>query len=305
LAGLVDTVVIGRFAPAALAGMSAGAAIYGIIYWGFGFLRMTTAGISAQAVGRQDEDAVQSHLIRAVPLGMAIGLIILLLQSFIIAAAFYFYQGGEKTETDGALYIQARLWGLPAYLGLIAIMGWFIGLGRAGHALVMQLIFNGLNIILSILFVGGFGWDLWGVGIATAIAEWAGLFAGLLLALKVIRARGGLRTDLFARSNIFNVKELTQLGEANTNIFIRTAALTFGFTFFSSAAAQQGDLFLSGFHIHLQFITLSAFILDGFANTAEARVGAAYGAKSRPEFDRAVRLTTEFAIVFGLLCAAA
>lgn len=305
LAALVDTVVIGRFASPALAGMSAGAAIYSIIYWGFGFLRMTTAGISAQAEGRQDENAVQSHLFRAVPLGMLIGLIILLLQSFIIGAAFYFYQGGANTETDGALYIRARLWGLPAYLGLIAIMGWFIGLGRAGHALIMQLIFNGLNIILSILFVGGLGWGLWGVGIATAIAEWAGLGAGVLLALKVIQKRGGLRRNLLAASNLFNIAELTQLGAANTNIFIRTAALTFGFTFFSSAAAEQGDLFLSGFHIHLQFITLSAFILDGFANTAEARVGAAYGAGSRARFDRAVRLTSEFAFGFGILCTAA
>ncbi|NNE57507.1 MAG: MATE family efflux transporter [Hellea sp.] len=305
LAAIVDTFVIGRFEPVALAGMSAGAAIYAIIYWGFGFLRMTTAGLSAQAEGAKDEAAVQSHLYRAVPLGIILGLTIFLLQFLLIPAGYYFYQGTPETESAGAIYIQARLWGLPAYLGLIAIMGWFIGLGRAGNALVMQIIFNGLNIVLSFLFVAEFGWGLTGVGIATAVAEWIGLFTGLVLAVRIIKKRGGIRKQLLRRGNILNVAALTTLGEANTNIFIRTAALTLGFTFFSSAAAAQGDLFLSGFHIHLQLITLSAFILDGFANTAEARVGAAFGARSRPEFDRAVRLTTEFAYLFGLICSLA
>jgi len=303
LAGIIDTFVIGRYAPAAaLAGMGAGAAIYGVIYWGFGFLRMTTAGLSAQAEGSGDRKAVQSHLFRAVPLGLCIGALVLLLQTFILGAAFNLYQADPSVESDGAIYIRARLWGLPAYLGLIAIMGWFIGLGRAGYALIMQLIFNGLNIVLSFLFVGSFGWGLFGVGIATAIAEWVGLAAGIFLALKVIKQRGGLDRSLINKANLLNIKALTTLGEANTNIFIRTAALTFAFAFFSNAAAMQSETFLAAHHIHLQLITLSAFILDGFANTAEARVGAAYGAGSRTQFDRAVRLTTEFAFLFGLIC---
>ncbi len=305
LAGIVDTFVIGRFAAAsAMAGMGAGAAIYGFIYWGFGFLRMTTAGLSAQAAGAEDESAIQSHLFRAVPLGIFIGLVVLALQVLILGLAFHFYQADPLVEADGQVYIRARLWGLPAYLGLIAIMGWFIGLGRAGYALIMQLVFNGLNIVLSFLMVGYFELELFGVGIATAIAEWVGLFTGIVLALKVIKQRGGLNRSLFNRANLFSVKALTTLGEANTNIFIRTAALTFAFAFFSNAAAMQSDTFLAAHHIHLQLITLSAFVLDGFANTAEARVGAAYGASDRARFDRAVRLTTEFAFLFGLIMSA-
>jgi len=303
LAGIVDTFVIGRYAVgSAMAGMGAGAAIYGFIYWGFGFLRMTTAGLSAQADGAEDEQAVQSHLFRAVPLGILIGLVVLGLQFVILGLAFHFYQADPSVEADGQVYIRARLWGLPAYLGLIAIMGWFIGLGRAGYALIMQLIFNGLNILLSFLLVGFFGLELFGVGIATSIAEWVGLGAGIILALKVIEQRGGLKKDLINRRNLLSIKALTTLGEANTNIFIRTAALTFAFAYFSNAAAMQSETFLAAHHIHLQLITLSAFVLDGFANTAEARVGAAYGAKDRPRFDRAVRLTTEFAFLFGLIC---
>lgn len=305
LTGLVDTFVIGRFSTtSALAGMGLGAAIYATIYWGFGFLRMTTAGLSAQAEGAEDENAVQLHLYRAVPLGMALGFVILVLQILLIPLALYVFTADPSIETSAAIYVKARLWGLPAYLGLIAIMGWFIGLGRARHALAMQIVLNGVNILLSFLFVGGLSLGLQGVAWATAIAEWLGLACGIMLAVNVLTKRGGVRRALWRAQSLLDAAELGRLGRANGNIFIRTAALTLGFSFFSNAAAGQGETFLAAHHIHLQFITLSAFILDGFANTAEAAVGAAYGARSRDRFSRAVRLTSEFAFIFGFICAA-
>ncbi len=303
LVGLVDTWVIGQFVgTSALAGIGLGAVIYGIIYWGFGFLRMSTAGLSAQSDGANDQIAVQSHLFRAVPLGLLIGLIMLALQIVIIPLAFLIFTADADIESSAAIYIKARLWGLPAYLALIALMGWFIGLGRAKRALSMQIALNLVNVSLSLLFVIKFKMGLHGVGLATALAEWGGLACGLLLALGEIRRRGGFIPDALTTSSLLKLSELTKLGQANTNIFIRTAALTFGFSFFGNAAASQGETFLAANHIHLQLITLSAFILDGFANTAEAVVGAAYGAKSRTRFDRAVRLTSEFSFGFALIC---
>ena len=303
LVGLVDTWVIGQFVgTSALAGIGLGAVIYGIIYWGFGFLRMSTAGLSAQSEGANDQTAVQSHLFRAVPLGLLIGLIVLALQIAILPLAFMIFTADANIEASAAIYIKARLWGLPAYLALIALMGWFIGLGRAKRALAMQIILNLTNVALSLLFVIKLDMGLHGVGLATALAEWVGLGGGIILAIGEIRRRGGVIDAARQRSSLLNMTELTRLGQANTNIFVRTAALTFGFSFFGNAAAGQGETFLAANHIHLQFITLSAFILDGFANTAEAVVGAAYGAKSRSRFDRAVRLTSEFSFGFALLC---
>ncbi len=305
MTGLVDTFVIGRFSSTgALAGMGLGAAIYAIIYWGFGFLRMTTAGLSAQAEGARDENSVQLHLYRAVPLGIVLGIVILILQIILVPLALYVFTADPSIESSAAIYVKARLWGLPAYLGLIAIMGWFIGLGQARHALTMQIVLNGVNILLSFLFVAGLSLGLQGVAWATAIAEWLGLICGIALAVNVLKSRGGVRRSLWQTKTLLDIAELGRLGRANGNIFIRTAALTLGFSFFSNAAAGQGETFLASHHIHLQFITLSAFILDGFANTAEATAGAAYGAHSRRRFDRAVRLTSEFALVFGIICAA-
>lgn len=303
IVGLVDTFVIGRYdSTTALAGIGLGAVIYGIVYWGFGFLRMSTTGLVAQSDGEGDRAAVQAHLFRAVPLGLGIGLLIFAVQAVLLSGAFLIYTASQEIEGAAATYIRARLWGLPATLASIALMGWFVGISRSHRALAMQIVLNVVNIILSLYFVMSLGWGLYGVGIASAIAEWCGLAAGLLLAFLEIRSRGGFERAALALDNLLNPAALKKLGITNGNIFIRTMALTVGFNFFGNAAATEGEVFLAGNHILLQFITLTALILDAFAHTAEAVTGAAYGARNRARFDRAVRLTTEFSALFGIVC---
>jgi len=305
IVGLVDTWVIGRYVgTAALAGIGLGAVIYGVVYWGFGFLRMSTAGLAAQSDGQGQEADVQSHIIRAIPIGLMIGVTILLIQAWLIPLAFKIYTASPAIETSAGIYIQARLWGLPATLASIALMGWFVGIGRAGNALGLQIVLNLTNLILSPLFVIVFGAGLYGVGLASSLAEWAGLFAGLFFAYREIKKRGGFRPEALTRKLLLAKDALSKLGITNSNIFIRTMTLTVAFNFFGNAAASEGETFLAGYHILMQFITMSALILDGFAHTAEAVTGAAYGAKNRQRFDRAVRLTTEYSVIFAVICSA-
>ena len=303
IVGLVDTWVVGNFVGReALASIGLGAVIFGIFYWGFGFLRMSTGGLSAQADGAGDGRAVQSHLFRAVPMGFAIGLLIFLFQNVLIDALLGLFPAEPAVDAGARSYLHARIWGLPATLSSIALMGWFIGLARPARALYMQIVLNVVNAPLSLLFVAKFGWGLHGVGIASAAAEWCGLFAGLILAGYEIKSRGGFDRVAAKLGTLLDMDALRKLGTANTNIFIRTVALTLGFTFFARAATAQGTTFLAGHTVLLQFITMIALVLDSFAHVAEARVGAAYGARDIKRFDRAVRLTTEFSFVFAVLC---
>lgn len=303
IVGLVDTFVIGRYASTtALAGIGLGAVIYGIVYWGFGFLRMSTAGLAAQSDGANDQGAVQAHLVRAIPIGLCIGLLVFALQTVLLAGAFKIYTAPDTIEGAAATYISARLWGLPATLASIALMGWFVGITRSGRALQMQIVLNIVNAVLSLYFVISLGWGLYGVGIASAVAEWCGLAAGLVLAYAEIKKRGGFERNGLSKKALLEPTALKKLGITNGNIFIRTMSLTLGFNFFGNAAATEGEVFLAGNHILLQFITMIALILDAFAHTAEAVTGAAYGARDKARFDKAVRLTTEFSAVFGLLC---
>jgi MATE family multidrug resistance protein len=303
--GLVDTFVVGRFVGTqALAGIGLGAVIYGIAYWGFGFLRMSTAGLAAQDAGADDVAGVQGHILRAIPLGLFIGILVFASQLLLLPAAFAIFTAAPTLEAEAATYIQARLWGLPATLGTIALMGWFVGISRAGLALQLQLVLNGVNIILSPLFVLGFGAGLYGVGLASAVAEWAGFAMGLVLMRREFIRSGGLQPGVVTRANLLNPPQLRRLGIANSNIFIRTVTLTIGFNFFGNAAATEGSLFMAANHIHLQLITMSALVLDAFAHTAEAVTGAAYGAKNRARFNRAVALTTKFSAGFSFILGA-
>ena len=306
MVGLVDTFVIGRYAGTlALASIALGAVIYGIFYWGFGFLRMSTTGLTAQAKGAGRPGDVQAHLFRAVPLGFLIGVLILLAQGLLLPALLPLFPAEPQVSHAAHIYLQARLWGLPATLSSIALMGWFIGLARPSLALYMQIALNVSNAVLSFWFVAGLDWGVYGVGIASSLAEWIGLIGGVLLALREIKNRGGLNRRAISRQSILDFEALKKLGHANSNLLIRTFALNFGFLFFAHAATKQGTVFLAGYHILMQFITMIALVLDSFANVAEARVGAAFGARSEKQFNRAVRLTSEFSFAFALVCALA
>ena len=303
--GLVATVMVGRFVgTGALAGIGLGAAIYGIAYWGFGFLRMSTAGLAAQSDGAGAEAEVQSHILRAIPIGLAIGLLVFAFQIPLLKGAFAIFTASAEIEGSASDYIRARLWGLPATLGTIALMGWFVGISRAGLALGLQIVLNIVNIILSPLFVIVLGGGLIGVGLASAAAEWAGFAAGVLLMVREVKRRGNWRPGAFSRKVLLAREALSKLGVANGNIFIRTVCLTLGFNFFTNAAASESETYLAGFHILMQLITIAALVLDAFAHTAEAVTGAAYGAKDRPRFDRAVRITTEFSAGFAVILSA-
>ena len=306
IVGLVDTLMVGRFVgTSALAGIGLGAVIYGIFYWGFGFLRMSTAGLAAQSDGAGAEGDVQAHIIRAIPIGLAIGVFMIAIQFWLLPQAFKIYTAAPEIEQSARSYISARLWGLPATLGTIALMGWYVGISKAGLALWLQIVLNIVNIILSPIFVIGFGAGLYGVGLASAFAEWAGFAAGIMLALREIKRRGGFRPKAFSKSTLLDETALSKLGVANGNIFIRTMSLTLGFNFFGNAAASEGETFLAGYHVLMQMVTMSALVLDGFAHTAEAVTGAAYGAKDKARFSKAVRLTSEFSLIFALICGAA
>jgi MATE family multidrug resistance protein len=305
IVGLVDTFVVGRFVGTqALAGIGLGAVIYGIAYWGFGFLRMSTAGLAAQDDGAHDLVGVQGHIMRAIPLGLTIGMLILLTQLLWLPAAFSIFTASPELEGEAATYIQARLWGLPATLGTIALMGWFVGISRSGRALQLQLVLNGVNIILSPLFVLVLGAGLYGVGLASAVAEWAGFGVGLILMRREFLRRGGLQPGVISARNLLDGTQLRRLGVANSNIFIRTMTLTVGFNFFGNAAASEGSLFMAANHIHMQLITMSALVLDAFAHTAEAVTGSAFGAKDKARFKRAVTLTSRFSAAFALVLGA-
>ena len=301
LIGLVDTAVVGHLEHAYFTGaVGIGALIFSFLYWGFGFLRMGTTGLTAQAEGAGRPTETRSVLLRALALGLALGLAILLLRSAISAAAFALLDASADVERHAGDYVAIRIWGAPAALANYVVLGWLLGMRRAGLALVLQLVLNGTNVVLDVVFVIGLGWGVPGVAAASAIAEYAALAVGVLLILRLTGHFSG-RWTLAALGDPAAFRRLMAV---NFDIFVRTLCLIFSFAFFKAQGAKLGDVVLAAnivlFNLHL----FLSYALDGYAHAAEALVGGRAGAGDRAGFRQAVRASTVWAAASAVLFSA-
>ncbi len=285
--GAVDTGVVGQMGLAAPIGaVGIGAIIIAALYWFFGFLRMGTTGLTAQAYGAGDLPETGAILTRGLIAGFASGLILLALHWPLFAAAFLAAPASPEVEGLARDYLSIRMWGAPAAIALFAINGWLIAIERTRAVLVLQLWMNGLNILLDLWFVLGLNWGVEGVAIATIIAEWSGLVLGLWLCREVFR---GDQWRDWAR--VFNAARLRHMAVTNGDIMVRSIALNAMFIMFLFQGAAYGDVTLAANQILLQFLEITAFALDGFAFSAEALIGQAMGARQIAALRRSVVLT--------------
>ena len=297
LLGLVDTAVIGNTGRGIdLGAIALGTIIFNFIYWSFGFLRMGTTGFTAQADGAGDAVEVRAILGRALLFALAMGLLLILLQLPIVYLAMQLLGGSPEVEEIARTYVLTRIWGAPASLVLYALMGAMIGLGHSGKLLRVQLLLNGLNMLLDILFAGVLGWGAQGIALGTAIAEWVAVIYAGTLTFRLLSAGRGDAEAFWPRSRIVDIAKLRQTMNANADILLRTLALLFGFAWFVDQSARFGDTVLAGNHILLQFVFFSAYFLDSFAYAAEVLVGRAFGAGRLKVFDRAVFVSSVFAL---------
>lgn len=299
--GAVDTGVVGQLGEAAPIGaVGIGAIILTFFYWIFGFLRMGTSGLTAQAIGERDSAEVSALLVRGLMIGAAAGLTFIILQGPLFWLGFRLSPASAEVEELAHAYMQIRIWGAPAAIAAFAMTGWLIAAERTREVLVLQLVINGTNIILDLWFVLGLGWGVEGVAIATLIAEWTGLALGLWMCREVF-ARTGWRDPAL----IFAPERLKRMAAVNGDIMIRSVLLEIGFAAFVFKAADFDDVTLAANQILIQFLHITAHALDGFAFAAEALVGQAMGARNRAVLRRASILTSQWALVCVALLSAA
>lgn len=292
LLGAVNTGVVGQMGLAAPIGaVGIGAIILATLYWVFGFLRMGTTGLVAQAHGAGDGAEVSALLSRALMIGLAAGAGLIALQAPLFAAAFRLAPASDQVEALSRTYLSIRIWGAPATIALYAVTGWLIALERTRGVLVLQLWMNGLNIVLDLWFVLGLGWGVGGVAVATLIAEWSGLALGLWLCRPAF-AQPAWRD----RARVFDRLRLKRMMQVNGDIMVRSVALQGSFTAFIFIGAGFGDITLAANQVLLQFMEITAYALDGFAFSAEALVGQAVGLRSAAALRRSAVLTSQWGV---------
>ncbi len=301
LLGLVDTAVVGHLEHAYYLGAVAlGALIFSFIFWGFGFLRMGTTGLIAQAFGEENSPEIHTTLVRASLLALLCSLLILLLQYPIGQLAFYLLDASDEVEHYAHQYFTIRVWSAPATLLNYVLIGWMLGMQNVRGPLVMLLVTNFTNIVLDLWFVIGLGMTVDGVAIASVMAEYIGCAVGLVLTFKLLKRHPAR----WQWQNILQRHKLRRLLTLNSNIMLRTLCLIFTLAFFTAQGAKMGDLILAANAILINFQTLMAYALDGFAHAAEALVGRAIGKRDRQALKSAIYTAALWSLGFALLFAA-
>lgn len=302
LLGLVDVAITGHLGAAAyIAAISIGSMVFNTTYWLFGFLRMGSSGLTSQALGRRDFQEVAAWLIRGLVIALGIGLLLILAQWPIREMALRLMQPEEEVRQMVITYFHICIWGAPATLGLYTLNGWFIGMQNSRIPMVVAIAQNIINIFVSLFFVFGLHMKVEGVASGTLIAQWVGFLFACVLCHRIYGKRVG-SVALLSRDNVtmlFRNKEIRRFFQINRDIFFRTVCLVSVMLFFTTAGSWQGEVTLAANTLLMQLFLLVSYVVDGFANAAEAMSGKYWGARNFWAFAH----TVKHCFLWGFTCA--
>ncbi len=298
LLGAVDTALVGHLDEVYYLGaLAVGSVIFNFIFWGFGFLRMGTTGLTAQEYGRRDRLKMIMILARVQLLAIALGLAVILLQVPIAQFSLWMIESTREVAKYTRVYFDIRIYTAPAVLALYGINGWFLGMQNAKYPMIITIVHNLLNIILNVAFIYLLGMHVDGVALGTLISTYlALLLAGLLFLNRYKRYLGHYKHSL-----LMNLGEIQKYFSVNKDIFIRTLCLIFTFSFFTAVSAKQGDLILAANTILLQLWFIVSYGIDGFAFAAESLVGRFKGSMEKNKLVRAVWYNVGWGLFLGVM----
>ena len=300
--GMVDIAVAGHFdaqAATMIGGIAIGTMLFDLLYWNFGFLRVGTGGLAAQAYGRGDLRDCARILTRSVGLAFVCALALIAVQWFFVKAAFLFVDCTPQVRELASRYFFIRIWAAPATLGLMALKGWFIGMQDSVSTMATDLTVNGMNVLMSIVLALGFsfgglhyeGMGFSGIAMGTVVAQYSGLALALgILLLKYRQSCLSLleKDDL---RTLFKGEETRRFFVMNTDLFVRSLCFIAIYIGFTVISARFGDLLLAVSSIIMKLLMVFSYFTDGFAYAGEALAGRYIGAKDEPMLRQTVRWT--------------
>ena len=281
LLGLVDTAIVGHMGSASYIGaVAVGSMIFNLIYWVFGFLRMGTSGMTAQARGRRDMGEAARLLVRSGRVALMIALLIVVLQWPLREGMLWFIGPSADVRPLAVTYFNIVVWGAPAMLGLYSLSGWFIGMQNTRIPMFVSILQNVVNILASLTFVYGLGMRVEGVALGTVVAQYAGFAIAIAMLRKYYWRHLTWQHSSHLSPSHFSI---------NRDIFLRTLCLVSVNLYFTAAGARQGAIILAVNTLLMQLYLLFSYILDGFAFAGEALGGKYWGARDMYAYHATVR----------------
>lgn len=274
----VDTAVVGHLDQVSYLGAIAlGSMIFNFIYWAFGFLRMGTTGLTAQAHGRSDEQESFNVLLRALSVAVGGAIVLLIFQEVIGYVSFLLINSNSEVELLAREYFDIRIYAAPATLSVYVFHGWFLGKQNARIPMIIVILINILNIGFNLLFIYQFDMKSNGVALGTVCAQYIGLIISVIFYFRSFHNKN----LLIKLNRIFDLKAISNFFKINFDIFVRTLLLVFTFTYFTAESAAYGENILAANTILLQLWMLLSYGIDGFAFASESLVGKAVGENNK------------------------
>ncbi len=302
LLGLVDTAVIGHLPDAHyLAGVAVGAMIISLLFWVLNFLRMSTTGLVAQAYGAKEHLQIIRLLMQAVFIALLLSLLLVALQIPISWLAFNFVEGSEKVLFYAEQYFSIRIWSAPAALINMALLGWLLGMQNARVPMLLLIVGNTVNILLDIVFVIYFQWDVAGVAWASLCADYLTLCIASFFIFKMVKPLYQVGNLALLSKELTHFSTLKKFILLNRDIFIRSLCLQVTFAFMTIQGTKLGDDIVSANSVLMHFLLLISFSMDGLAYAVEALVGKSIGQRCITKFKDSVYLTLFWAALFSVV----
>jgi len=295
LLGLVDTAVVGHMGSAAyIAAIAVGSVMFNMLYWLFGFLRGGTSGLTAQAFGSCDRAETERVLYRSLAVACGVGLLMVLFQWPLLRFLQWFVNPDPDTGRLAEEYFSILVYGAPAVLGSYALSGWFLGMQNSRMLMVTSVVVNVSNILLSLLLVYIFHWQMAGVATGSLVAQWLGFGTGLWL---LRRYRPGRPVW----GDILRGDTLGRFFRVNADMMLRTACLIAVTVWFTRQGASQGAVVLAVNTLLMQLFLLFSYMMDGFAFAGEALAGKYVGASDRASLHRCVKAVLGWGVALATL----
>ena len=312
IVGMVDVAVAGHLGSQAatmIGGIAIGSMLFDLLYWNFGFLRVGTGGLAAQAYGRGDRPDCARVLTRSLGIALASALLLIAVQWIFVKVAFVFVDCTPEVQELASRYFFIRIWAAPATLSLMALKGWFIGMQDSVSAMVTDITVNGMNILMSIILALGFSigdWHYEGIGFAgvaagTVCAQYSGLLVAIILLLAKYR-RNTLQTIHVSEfKGIFKGDQMRRFMSMNADLFVRSLCFIAIYIGFTVISARYGDTLLAVSSILMKLLMIFSYFTDGFAYAGEALVGRFIGAKDHLMLRESIKWTFVWSMSIALI----
>ena len=300
LMGAVDTAVVGHLTdPSYIGGVAVGAVIFSTLYWLFGFLRVSTSGFAAQALGAQDQELALWALVRPLLIAGLISSIFLILQEPILAGALYLIQPSDAVALQVGLYFRILIWGAPCTLGYYVLLGWLMGMVRLKAVLFLQVAINLFNMGLCVLFVHVFHWGVAGVATATLIAQ----FISLVMAGIFVCHYSNFSWREVTWVGLVDPIALRKIVSVNGDLMVRTICLLTMTNLFIRTGASFGTEILAANAVLFQIQYIMAYFFDGFANASSVWAGKSQGRKDIKMYEATVSLSWQWSLYGAVILA--